>query len=1018
MTGEYCSKQTNIQYKRKELHSGKKVPDQKKGHSKEEEQNEKQIHQISAFVIMNFSDMSDVVYKWRLHDFIESLSKYLYLDKDKKRLYCHTSEKEGVALKDIIEHEEVGEIKKIDKVNVIRSDSDPASNYVICSRICQQMQIADLVIVDVSSQNPNVFYELGMAVALGKLILPICYSESYYKLVVPEEIKRRSILYSKIEHHIGCFPWRKNLFEYYGIRYRRWNKQDIEKDEDEKGNTKTRYLPFKTATNTKYGFSDIKYNRFPYHKEIGQENEQEKKKIGEIIYNKLAKEYNKSSKEDNTLVIYTMDGFSNKQEAGRCIVNFYHNITDRMRQEQCFCGERVGVLVQENFIPENDKDTKEQLNLYYSVGEIIHIGVNQATYLATEDKIKADDSIDNIELKKNHPLSIEEEQESKLYKMREEQREDITHYIKGHIRNRAILIYPNNPVYVSRVENGIDELNLSENTEKSKEMFCLYHVMLKTLRNTNEIVVDLSNNCLQSLFWLGAAHGSDIYAITVLHEETDKEREIITGTSEKKTRNIFDVAGLWTAILHSNDTEGFYKQLALVQKGIERHSHLMLSEELYINRKDEEKRVLESYYLDYFWKHLLKYNRLWIYLPQILLKENENINPKKYTSKWHSQLASTLSYYLSERTLIGEYQIKFLEKDSNDLDASNVNFICVGEYVSPLEKGLAEYIYEQSKSTGGNLKVHKLYKNTDTCEYSEFFPVGSDLDVDKKELEIRCSNCEKFKLNRAEENIELELESKACYIDKEESIQKEKAQLILWRENPKNLHERTLFRVSMVGISSSATLGLTALFVGKEQKRSLFLNGGKFWEKQNFLYELQKEARSQFMKLFREKLIKELNDILKEEINEAETLEMYRKERYMELVLYTVHDYLNSVLYRYFLPFLLEKDINRIYNGMKTLINSMKANAQSPFCLEYPTDGDPDYEKIIEKDSINKIVEKIPQVLKEVLQSFRGLEVFYQVKISNSLEIKADGGISKKCKKGVLDIEMMTGQDGVNCFFL
>lgn len=44
MTGEFCSKQSNIQKERAKLH----------------EKHEKR--EINAFVVMNFSDMSDVVY--------------------------------------------------------------------------------------------------------------------------------------------------------------------------------------------------------------------------------------------------------------------------------------------------------------------------------------------------------------------------------------------------------------------------------------------------------------------------------------------------------------------------------------------------------------------------------------------------------------------------------------------------------------------------------------------------------------------------------------------------------------------------------------------------------------------------------------------------------------------------------------------------------------------------------------------------------------------------------------------
>lgn len=60
VTGEYCSKQLNVQREREKLHDD---------------------NHINAFVVMNFSKMSDVVYRWRLKSFIESLHQYLYINK-------------------------------------------------------------------------------------------------------------------------------------------------------------------------------------------------------------------------------------------------------------------------------------------------------------------------------------------------------------------------------------------------------------------------------------------------------------------------------------------------------------------------------------------------------------------------------------------------------------------------------------------------------------------------------------------------------------------------------------------------------------------------------------------------------------------------------------------------------------------------------------------------------------------------------------------------------------------------
>lgn len=134
MTGEYCSKQNSIQKERNALYKNEKPLD---GLEPEKEN----VTAITAFVIMNFSDMSDVVYKWRIKTFIESLAPYFCVNKKKNKIYCKPS-------KDM---ETPDGCLDVNRIQVVRSDSDPVSNYVICSRICQQMQIADLIIVDVSS---------------------------------------------------------------------------------------------------------------------------------------------------------------------------------------------------------------------------------------------------------------------------------------------------------------------------------------------------------------------------------------------------------------------------------------------------------------------------------------------------------------------------------------------------------------------------------------------------------------------------------------------------------------------------------------------------------------------------------------------------------------------------------------------------------------------------------------------------------------------------------------------------
>lgn len=411
------------------------------------------------------------------------------------------------------------------------------------------------------------------------MILPICFSESFYKLEITEELReiklKKEARYDMAKsgnafHHIGCYPWRKTLYEYYGIRFKQ---NSIAGD----GAT-TEYAEFDVATNENYGFQDIQYVRFPYDVTIdGSEGssqsdaEKDKKRIGFKIYDRLKTTYNNATKWENTLVVYTIEGFLNEEQAGLCIVNFYHSITDKMKKEKCFRGERVGVLVQNQVISDSDKDTRQERHLLYNVGEIIHIGVNQATYLASKEKVLAEDVLPEYNKKK-----VESED---AFASSEERHKELQSRIKEFIGNRGMIIYPDYPVYVKRITNKTtpDIINAEKGKIKCKiaDFFCLYHVMLRNLRFTNEIVVDITNNCLQSLFWLGAAHGSEIDAITIKQVLSEKERIIMEGSAQNNSRNVFDVSGLWTAYYYSYDTEGFYHQLALAQFGIERHSKII-----------------------------------------------------------------------------------------------------------------------------------------------------------------------------------------------------------------------------------------------------------------------------------------------------------------------------------------------------------------------------------------------------------------------------------------------------------
>lgn len=68
---------------------------------------------------------------------------------------------------------------------------NPLASRNIVTNIRDQIENADLLVVDISKKNPNVFYELGIAVALNKKIISICSEESRiveYNKVLPFDI--------------------------------------------------------------------------------------------------------------------------------------------------------------------------------------------------------------------------------------------------------------------------------------------------------------------------------------------------------------------------------------------------------------------------------------------------------------------------------------------------------------------------------------------------------------------------------------------------------------------------------------------------------------------------------------------------------------------------------------------------------------------------------------------------------------------------------------------------------------
>ena len=989
MSGEHCSKQLNVFQDRKKLH---------------------EKDQINAFVVMNFSDMSDVVYKWRLKDFIGSLSSKIYINERTDAVICS------------LDHPGEG-WKQVSKINVLRSDSNPASNYVICNRVCQQMQIADLIVVDVTVENTNVFYEFGMAVALDKLILPICYNDSFYRSTPPKDNRTVNITPNAkqqpemwpLEKHIDCFSWRRRLFEYFGLRFR--NQDSV-----------VQYFPYEIAANTadKNGsprhdnnFSDTDYKRFPYHQKMkvatGKDQFSDEVEIGKTIYDTLRTSYNSDKGSLNTLVIYTMDGFMNGDEAGQCIINFYEHMTLQVSRMHCFCGDRVVTLVQESSFSDDNKDSKDPAYLPYKIGDLIHIGMNQATYDAQRDKIVTTDFL--------NPANT---------KIDKSERTELVIALKNHIGNKSLMIPLSPPIYVEHVKNGLQQnVFIIDEPNGLHRYFCFFHIMLRTLQYANEIVVDISNNCVEALFWLGMAHGEDIHAITVKYDRPETIRSQSTDTTEPKERSIFDVSGLWTAVLKAHDTEGFYHQLALAQSSIEQHSKLMLSNanyytetildllreapydtraqqaiaELLEEKKADESLKLESFYRNRFWMRMTHQNRLHLYMPQ---KPDEQKKHNLHISKWDVDAIAALSHYLSQRKVISESYIKAIGK--GNYDTPSTNFISIGASSKPYQispgkpASLAEYINTKKLACSGTSKKIRILNSALKDDHSEQIvgcPVGSvrcrafvqpDDSISNNlyamlpnsnsyQNEHNCFTCAHATTPASDQPNDkiyrnLPPSVTACPFPRENETFPQHIQLgqvVLWRERPEQAQDDNIikFQISVIGASGPATYALSSLFVDERQKQTIIRD--KSNTHKHLLSILQFEVRTDFMEQYTRLLNQNGID---------------------SKLICSIKLYLSTVLYRYFFPFLSYNDEHRICNGLTAYLTSLKMEKHVHF---------PYFETAA-----------IVEILKILLQRFRCVEAMYAVEV----ELQSPSTDDRLVRAIFPISDILKGFPNTNCYYV
>lgn len=513
-------------------------------------------NKIKAFVIMSFSPITDALYQWMLKDLI---TNNLHGDAVGQDTFYLGDEKENI---------------KIDPENIeiVRCDDSIYSSHIICESICSAIQESDLVVVDLSYQNPNVFYELGLAMALGKKILPICYLKTYYKANGGEQ------------GYIRTFDLKQTLFEWFSIS---------------------------AYDGKRYG-DDKYFKNFPF---VGFSTNE---RIGANL--KAAFEYS-LSETDNLLLYDPRQSVQQRPGTISRAINQFSKIVDkvtrgaRRRGDPAYestnseyletkgmlsRGDRIMLLFSDESIINPDKDKKD-ISVSYDYGDVCRIAINQANYSIESNEQSA------------KSRGLERNMWNYVYNCTEVQNLDY-------------------PLFVDTVkERRFPELNflldgIPESTQGNPWSFTYLDIILAKAQHCHTALIDMRRNSIKALFWMGIFHGRGRFVVPIHYDD---------GTAgaapETNGRIIADIAGLWNAYFQSKAPEDFSQAVRKVLKGINQKSeHLDAWQKAQFLRSinawtyypEPPKNMeevpcnisgLDQYYRELFWNVLLAHGDVSLY---------------------------------------------------------------------------------------------------------------------------------------------------------------------------------------------------------------------------------------------------------------------------------------------------------------------------------------------------------------------------------------------------------------------
>lgn len=514
-------------------------------------------NKIKAFVIMSFTSITDALYQWMLKDLITS-----NLNEDMEgqdAFYLGNTPEDAARITP-------------DNIEIVRCDDSIYSSHIICESICSEIQEADLVVVDLSHPNPNVFYEFGLAVAMGKKILPICYLKAYYEAGKGEESS------------ICTFERKRTLFEWFSL-----NSQDG-----------------KRYGNDKY-FKEFPFAGAPENERIGQNLREAFDHSLSRINNILLYEPRQSVQWSHGSIAGAINQFSEivekvtkgiRPEGDPALQSARSELlkTDGMLSR----GDRIMLLFSDKHIIIQDKDKKDGF-VEYDYGDVCGIAINQANYSIESNEQSA------------KSRGLERNMWNYIYNCTEGQNFDY-------------------PLFVDTIkERRFSELNflldgIPALSKKKSWSFTYLDIILAKAQHCHTALIDMRKNSIKALFWMGIFHGRGRFVVPIRYEDGTENAK-----PENSSRIIADIAGLWNAYFQRNAPEDFSETVKKVLWGINQKSeHLSAWQKTQflhsinawtyyptlsndIEKADCDMSALDQYYREKFWNVLLAHGDVSLY---------------------------------------------------------------------------------------------------------------------------------------------------------------------------------------------------------------------------------------------------------------------------------------------------------------------------------------------------------------------------------------------------------------------